>query len=418
MSTKKVRAPRSTAKQEKRANSQGSIYFDRSKNRYVVAVSDPVNPDRRRKKSFFTKKEAEGFLFEFLQNLGLGKATFAVNPKARVRDFLDSWHSSVRCEPETIRNYRTAINKWIAPSIGNLKVSDLTPAMIEGMYANLHKEGKSGSVLHVTHIVLNSAFKQGARLGLISYNPMLSVKKLQKRSIPSKHIPKADADSIYLEASKDPFSHARVELGMVVGIRPGEVLGLKWDDINWEQRTLTIERQLQRVTGEGLVFKGLKTHDTRILPLSMRQIEILKVHELTQEVAKVFWTEDSGLIFPNSRGLPMDTKADHRNWKNLVRASGIAKNYTRYQMRKTAITNLITHGVDEKTTATIAGHSSPSVTMKHYANATSASMKSALEVQDAIRPRVQISLDEEIERQVNDFVRQLDQVGIQGEESA
>ena len=57
MTTKKVRAPRSTAKQEKRANGQGSIYFDRSKNRYVVAVPDPVNANRRRKKFFYTKKE-------------------------------------------------------------------------------------------------------------------------------------------------------------------------------------------------------------------------------------------------------------------------------------------------------------------------------------------------------------------------
>lgn len=414
MTTKKVRAPRSTAKQEKRANGQGSIYFDRSKNRYVVAVPDPANANRRRKKFFYTKKEAEGFLFEFLQNRGLGKATFAVNPKARVRDFLDSWHSSIRREPETIRSYRTAIDNWITPSIGNLKVSELTPALIEGMYAQLDKKGKSGSVLHITHTVLNAAFKDGVRLGLISYNPMPAVKKLRKRSIPSKHIPKADADAIYLEASKDPFAHARTEAGMVIGIRPGEVLGLRWSDIDWEQRTITIERQLQRVKGQGLVFKDLKTHDTRILPLSMAQIEILKVHQLTQEAAKVFWTRDCGLIFPNSVGLPMDTKADHRNWTKLLKSAGISTNYTRYQMRKTALTNLITHGVDEKTTATIAGHSSPSVTMKHYANATSASMQSALVVQDSIRPRVHISLDEDIERQVHDFVMQLDKVGIQG----
>lgn len=407
MTTKKVRAPKSTAKQEKRANGQGSIYFDRKKNRYIVAVPDQARPNKRRKKFFYSRRDAETFLFEYLQNRGVGKATFAANPKAKVADFLKSWHSTVRREPETIRSYSTAINNWINPYIGNLKVADLTPAVIEGLYGNLDRKVLSGSAIHITHTVLNSAFKDATRLGIISYNPMLSVKKLHKKSKPSKHIAKTDADAIYREATKDPAKHARVELGMVMGIRPGEVLGFKWEDINWVLRTITVERQLQRVKGEGLVFKDLKTHDTRVLPLSIKQIEILKVHQLTQEAAKIYWFSDSGLIFPNSKGLPMDTKNDHHNWKRLLKAAGVKANYTRYQMRKTAITNLITNGVDEKTTATIAGHSSPSVTMKHYANATSASMKSALDVQDANRPQVQMTLDADIEKQVNEFIQEL-----------
>jgi hypothetical protein len=78
-------------------------------------------------------------------------------------------------------------------------------------------------------------------------------------------------------------------------------------------------------------------------------------------------------------------------------------------MRKTAITNLITNGVDEKTAATIAGHSTPVVTMKHYANATTASMLAALEVQDLIRPTTTTRLDSDIENQVSNFMDQLNQ---------
>lgn len=76
MTTKKVRAPKSTAKQEKRANGQGSIYFDHKKNRYIVAVPDQARPNKRRKKFFYSRREAETFLFEYLQNRGVGKATF------------------------------------------------------------------------------------------------------------------------------------------------------------------------------------------------------------------------------------------------------------------------------------------------------------------------------------------------------
>jgi integrase len=412
MSTKKVRAPKSTAKQVKRANGQGSIYFDKEKNRYIVAVADFANPIKRRKKSFYTMKEAEAFCHEYIRNRGLGKSSFAADPKIKVSAFLASWHKTVRREEETKRSYDTAIRNWINPIIGNVKVSDLTPAIIEGVYAKLDEQGKSDSVLHITHTVLSLAFKDAVRLGLVSYNPMTNVKKMRKKVIPSKHIPKADADKIYLTSTQDPFLHARVELGMVMGLRPGEALGLKWSDIDWNSRTVTIERQLQRAKGNGLVFKDLKTHDSRVLPLSIHQIAILKIHQLTQEAAKVFWQKDHGLVFPNGEGRPKDTKADHRDWKKLLKSAGVTQNYTRYQMRKTAITNLITNGVDEKTAATIAGHSTPVVTMKHYANATTASMLAALEVQDAIRPTSMASVDSEIEEQVASFIEQLNEYGM------
>jgi integrase len=389
MTTKKVRAPRSNAKQEKRANGQGSIYFDRVKNRYVVAVPDFNDSTKRRKKFFYTKREAESFLFEYLTNKGMGRSSFSANPKVRVSAFLDSWLGTVQKEPETIRSYNTTIRNWINPHLGQVRVEELHPAVIEGLYNKLAGLQFSNSVLHLTHTVFSLAFKDATRLGLVSYNPMTSVKKLTKQVTPSKHIPKTDADAIYAEASKDPYQQARCELGMVKGIRPGEVLGLQWSDIDWELGTITIERQLQRQKGMGLIFKGLKTHNSRVLPLSVEQMEILKVHQFAQETAKVFWSGQAAnynLIFPNNNGLPKDSKADHRDWKKLLTNAGVKTNYTRYQMRKTAITNHITHGVDEKTTATIAGHSSPSVTMKHYANATTASMLAALKVEDAMRP--------------------------------
>lgn len=408
VSNKKVRPPRHASMRPKRANGQGSIYFDKRKNRYVVAVSDFAKPGRRRKKSFFTLREAEAFCYEFVRNKGLGKSSLQADPKIKVSVFLASWHKTVRREEETCRSYDTAIRNWINPHIGNVKIADLTPAIIEGLYARLDEIGHGDSVLHITHTVLSLAFKEAIRLSEVSYNPMLNVRKIRKKVLPLKHIPRQDADKIYLEASKDPFTHARIEIGMVVGLRPGEALGLKWSDIDWRSRTITIERQLQRSKGAGLAYKALKTHDFRVLPLSMNQIEILKVHQIVQETSKVFWRRDFNLIFPNRDGQPKDSRADHRDWKKLLIAAGVTTSYTRYQMRKTAITNLITNGIDEKTVATIAGHSSPVVTMKHYANATSDSMLAALRVQDSIRPRFASNLDVNIEEQVSTFIKQLE----------
>ena len=399
---KKVRPPKPKAGLEKRANGQGSIYFDTSKYRYIVAVVDINDSTKRHRRSFLSKKEAEAFRAEYVRNKGTGIATFAANPKMKVGDFLCEWHRTCRGEPETRRSYSTAINNWISPYLGNLKVSELTPGIIEGLYRTLDNQGFSNSVLHIAHVVLNQAFKDAVRHGTLSYNPMNSVKKMHKSSIPTPHIPSEDARRIYSEAAKDPYLHARIELGMIKGLRPGEVRGLHWSDINWTLGTITIQNQYQRVKGQGMVLKGLKTHDTRVLPLSKAQMTILQMHQLTQEAAKAVWVKDLNLIFPNGDGLPKDEKADRRDWIRLLARAGVTSKYTLYQMRKTAITNLITNGVDEKTASVIAGHSSPAVTMKHYANATTTSMIGALAVEDAVRPVTDEQIDDLLDRASQD----------------
>lgn len=387
MSTSNNLATTNSKKKEKRANGQGSIYLKKGTTKYIVAVFD-VTPDGktiRRRKTMNTKKEAEAFLYEFRRNQGMGGTSFAVNPKMRLGEFMENWLDTLALESETMRSYRTAVKCWIKPQIGHVLVSGVKPRLIETHYKNL-ADSFSGSVLHITHTALMSAFSDAFRLGEIPFNPMLSVKKLTKPSNKRTPIPSKDAAKIYAEASKDPYMQARIEIGMMKILRPGEVMGLKWSDIDWDLGILTCSRQVQEVKGQGLVFKPRKTKDVIVLKLSEAQMEILRIHELAQQTAKVFWRKDEGLIFPNSTGNKKSPKADTRDWKRILASAGISKNYVRYQMKHTGVTNLITHGVDEKTTATLAGHSSSTVTMKHYASATSESMENALLVQDAFRP--------------------------------
>lgn len=380
----------SKKKKEKRANGQGSIYPKKGTHKYIVAVHDvlPNGEIKRRRVTVNSMKAAEAFLYEFRRAQGMGGTTFAVNPKMRVGEFMDKWLESISKEPETMRSYRTAINQWIKPGLGNVLVSGLKPRMIENHYQELAKT-KSNSVLNIVHSALSKAFHQGVRLGEIPNNPMLLVEKLKKTTNTRPPIPRADAMRIYAEASKNPYDHARVELGMITPLRPGEAMGLMWKDIDWDLKILVCDRQVQEQTGNGLVFKPRKNKKALVLPLSDAQIEILRVHQLTQYAAKVFWKRDEGLIFPNSVGGKKSPKADSRDWKRLINLSGVKEHYVRYQMKHTGVTHMVTHGVDEKTTATFAGHTSSTVTMKHYASATSESMKNATVIQDSFRPSVE-----------------------------
>jgi len=412
MANNKPRAPRKSANgtKDKRANGEGSIYWDQSKKRWIGAAYD-INGKLRRKLCL-KRSEAEDFCHDQKKARSLGTSTFATNPKMKVSEFLDLWLATRgSIKPETRRNYETAIKNWISPHIGKFLVSAIRPATIENLYQKLDAAGFKAGTTNVVHAVLSKAFSDAVRLGEIPVNPMDRVQKLTRKSVASKYIPKNDEIRIYAEAAKNPFTHTRIEIGLVMGLRPGEVLGLKWSDIDWNQKTLTIERQVQRVKSQGLVFQTSKTGKSRTLHLSETQIEILLIHRYDQDSKKGSWIEDEDLLFPNSIGKKQDPKADHKAWKALLKAAGVKADYTRYQMRKTAFTNLSASGVDVKTIMEMSGHSQASTLLTSYVHATSESVKNALSIQDRNRPTAEMLKDLEIDRQLEVWIQQSNLVG-------
>jgi integrase len=98
----------------------------------------------------------------------------------------------------------------------------------------------------------------------------------------TKPLPRADWEKVYLEAMKDPRMHARIEVAGMLGLRPGEALGLKWSDLNAEDCTLLVERQVQRAKGKGLVLKEVKQKTIRTLKISQTTVHILLNHKRHQ----------------------------------------------------------------------------------------------------------------------------------------
>ncbi len=376
-----------SASKEKRANGEGSVYtriLKSGKKRYIAAAKD-INGKLCRK-SFKKASEAHDHLYKMKQDRLVGRNTFAVNPKMTVTEFLEAWLSNrANLKPETRRNYQGAITNRITPEIGKLRVATITAATIENLYQKLDAKNYKAGTLNVTHAVLSSAFADGFRLNLLTHNPMEKVKKVTKRTTPTKHIPQSDAERIYAYATKDPFTHARIELGIYMGLRPGEIFGLKWEDISYPSKTITIERQVQRVKGSGLVFQSVKTGDVRTIPLSDAQIVILQRHQVNQMALAPSLRSAENLIFPNSCGNKMDPKRDHKSWKELLKAAGVKSDYTRYQMRKTAFTNLAVSGVDLRTIMEISGHKQVSTLINSYVHPTSESMRAAMDIQDQRR---------------------------------
>ena len=380
--TKNITTPIS---RRSRANGEGSVYQVKNRNCWGASIKNLL--EVRITKTFKTKDEAYAWLLEQKKLRSQGLYLNDENLKQTVAEYLLDWveHNRNQKKPATTRNYSERIRNQINPRIGYLKATALSPRAIEDLISQLISVGYAPGTIYATYRTLSAAYSDGVRLGLLSQNPTTRVKLPKLTSTPIKQIPREDAAKIYSCAMQTPSMHARVELGMVCGLRPGEVLGLLWGDIDWAERTLTISRQVQRIAGEGLVFQSVKQGKQRTIVLTDEQISILRSHKELQDVYRPTFLVDEGLIFPSSVGSKLDDKRDSYLWKKLLKLAGV-KSYQRYQMRKTAFSNLYAQLGDVRKLLDYSGHSQVSTVMKSYVFATEEAGNEIRRSLDASRP--------------------------------
>ncbi len=374
------------------ANGQGTYYWVKSRNRYVAQIHDIYGV--RRSKVCKTKKQCQLWLEEQKRARHFGNSTYSLHSKQTVAEFLNGWVELPKSSgsPETKRGYKNVIKNHINPAMGTLKVNSLSPHAIEQLMSDMHDKNYGFGTIKLAYAVLRAAFNYAVKMGDLTNNPVKKVTPPTGQFKSLKHIPQKDFVAIYEQAQLNGYTHARVELGMMVGLRPGEIYGLQWCDIDFDQQTLTIERQLQRISGKGLVFRPVKQKEIRTLHLTNSQIEILKAHQFYQELEKIKWVEDIGLVFPNSIGRPLDRKRDADDWNKLLSKAKVGR-YTIYQMRKTAFTNFASLSPSIPSMLAFTGHSNTSTVMNHYAFSKSEEMDGLLAKMDEKRPKMPINYE-------------------------
>ena len=373
-------------KSQKNANGEGSIYWSESRKRWVAQFT--FSSTNRPSKFCKLKKDATKWLEEQKRMKAMGQSSYTPHAKMNVRDFLDSWlehRNSGRLAPETYRNYKGAIAR-ISVVIGDQNASKLSPHAIEHLMNEMSKTFSESTSLNA-YAVLSAAYKYAVKMGDFPVNPVMKVPRPGIIKNPRRHIPMDDFTKIYLTASLNPYTHARVEIGAIVGPRPGEILGLKWGDIVWDKNYIVVERQLQRVKDEGLVLRAVKQKIRREIPVTQTTLDILRVHKTYQDMNKSLWIEDHDLVFPNTLGKPLDPKRDRKWWLNVLKMANVP-HYTLYQMRKTAFSLMTSTGTDIPTLLQYTGHKNSSTIFNHYAFSIDENMDLALKKLDSLRPTV------------------------------
>ena len=383
-----TQSPTKKSAKPKRANGRGSIYqITKSNGRKVwkAAIKD-IN-GKLRTKNFTKLSEAEDWVADQRRARDLGENTYATNPKMTVAEFLVGW-ANTQYGPDqesTQRSYLSVIKNHITPAIGKIKAAELNTKTVENLFRNMHANGFGAGTIRITRAALSAAYNDAVRLGDLVRNPVRNTKMPHVTAKTTKSLPRADWEQVYLEATKNPRMHARIEIAGMLGLRPGEALGLKWSDLNVDECTLLVERQVQRAKGQGLVLKAVKQKTARTLKISQETVQILITHKRHQFLNRAKWTEDNDLIFPNTVGKLGDEKSDRLAFKNLLASAGVA-DCQLYQLRKTAFTAMAGQ-TDLKTLMEFSGHTQVSTVMNSYVFSTSESMAKAVSGMDQLRPR-------------------------------
>jgi integrase len=177
-------------------------------------------------------------------------------------------------------------------------------------------------------------------------------------------------------------SWLRWALALLYGMRQGECLGLRWEDISFSEEVLRIRKSLGRVPGKGLVLEDLKTNSSiRDLPLPKEMIEIFRQHKRKQLEQRLLagsdWIE-TGHVFTTKFGTPIDNGNDRKAWDRLLMAAGV-RAIKLHAARHTAATILLEKGTNIVVVSKVLGHSNIQTTVEYYAHIKNDSKLQAIE---------------------------------------
>ena len=275
----------------------------------------------------------------------------------------DSVHGTV--QGSTYRSYGRVVDGHLVPGVGRVKLAKLRPDHIRRLYRSMLDAGKATRTVQYAHTLLKRALAQAVMDGLIPRNAAEAVRppKLKRDEIQPLN---ADQVRALLDAS-DERSCALYTVAVRTGMRPGEILALRWSDVDLEAGTVQINRALSE--GE---FSTPKTPlSRRRISLSPATVATLKAHrkrQLEECMAKAGLWEDHGLVFPSSVGTPKSQRNLNREFKNTAKRAGLPDHFKLYDLRHTCAALLLSRNVHPKYVQELLGHASIALTLDTYSH--------------------------------------------------
>jgi integrase len=298
-----------------------------------------------------------------------------------VAEWMEYWFGTIaprKVKPLTLAGYDAKVNQYIVPLLGHIKLKALSVDQIEDAWDQLRDSGNptkaeptplSANTIHQTHRILSRALKVAVQRKKLLSNPAGgdSMDAPPAQEIEVVPMTRAEVERVRTTA-EGRWNAARWNVALALGLRQGEALGLRWEDVDLEAGELSVRQTLMRLKGKGIVFgtpKSKMSRRTVSIPPSL--LRALKAHRKAQRAKRLelgsHWT-DSGLVFTLEDGRPLDPSVDAGRWRQLLKDAGV-RHYRLHDARHSAATIMVANGVDIRVAMKILGHSQLSVTMKY-----------------------------------------------------
>jgi integrase len=365
----------------RRMNNEGSVYQRASDSRWIGAVTlgyDERGKLRRKTVSGKTKAEALAKLKVLQRTTDDGLPP--PDDRMTVSQLIDRWKSDVlhhQVAQTAADNYAAIAEHHIIPTLGRKRVSRLTPADVDRLMSEKIKSGLSVSTVRRVRAVLAQALRQAEVWGIVNRNVAAMTRGPKATRQEGRTLTPKQAKQL-LDSLRGSRHEALFATMLSLGLRRGEALGLKWDDVDLKKGVLVVRRQLRRETrtagadGEPiseLVLVDVKTaRSRRSINLPKPLVSLLKAHQRRQKqdtaIAGELW-QDSGHMFTTVLGGPLDPRNVYRDFQAATQAAGLGK-WHPHELRHSAASLMLAQGVPIDVVAQVLGHSSIRMTADVY----------------------------------------------------
>lgn len=288
-----------------------------------------------------------------------------------MRSWVDKWLTLKRpsITQNTYESYTGIIKRYILPTLGNFKLYEINYIMLRKIIADIKLSSRT---VNYTHTILKAIFEQAVIDEILVRNPMAKVPKVKANDKKEMVTLSREQVKEFIGVITNKEHKALFTLAFATGLRRSELLGLRWSDINFRKRTLSVNQTAIKVNGHSEIVKSTKNKSSkRTISLDEATLTVLRKHKLvidTRRIRTLNWINND-LIFPGIKGNPRNPDEISVTCKKYAAQIGVPT-FTMHGTRHTHATLLIEAGVNFKIVQMRLGHASFRETMDTYSHVT------------------------------------------------